>query len=58
VFFVAVAIADGNLDAFGAPRTVWTTVLLFSLLAVLTVACAIPQRVPGPIRINPAVPRA
>lgn len=43
-FFVAVAISDGNLQAFGTPRTVWITVLLFSLLAVLTAACVIPQR--------------
>jgi hypothetical protein len=56
-FFTAVALL-GGLDDFTDPRTVWVTVQLFSLLAVLTVACAIPQRVPGPIRINPAVPRA
>ena len=43
-FFAAVAISDGNLQAFGAPRTAWITVLLFSLLAVLTAACVIPQR--------------
>jgi hypothetical protein len=48
-FFAAVAIADGNLQAFGTPRTVWITVLLFSLLAVLTAACVIPQRLPAPI---------
>jgi hypothetical protein len=47
-FFAAVAISDGDLQAFGAPRTVWITVLLFSLLAVLTAACVIPQRLPAP----------
>ena len=44
-FFVAVALL-GGLDDFTDPRTVWVTVLLFSLLAVLTVACVIPRRVP------------
>ena len=65
-FFAAVAISDGNLQAFGTPQTVWITVLLFSLLAVLTAACVIPQRLPArvpggeprPIRINPARPWA
>jgi hypothetical protein len=53
-FFTAVAIADGNLEAFGSPRTVWITVLLFSLLAVLTVACVIPQRLPVPVPVEAA----
>ena len=48
-FFAAVAISDGNLESFGTPRTVWVTVLLFSLLAVLTTACVIPQRLPAPV---------
>jgi len=48
-FFAAVAISDGNLQAFGTPRAVWITVLLFSLLAVLTAACVIPQRLPAPV---------
>jgi len=49
-----VAIADGNLEAFGAPRTVWITVLLFSLLAVLTAACVIPQRLPARVPVEAA----
>jgi len=53
-FFAAVAIADGNLEAFGTPRTVWITVLLFSLLAVLTAACVIPQRLPAPVAATAA----
>jgi len=53
-FFAAVAIADGNLEAFGSPRTVWITVLLFSLLAVLTAACVIPQRLPAPVPVESA----
>lgn len=48
-FFAAVAISDGNLQAFGTPQTVWITVLLFSLLAVLTAACVIPQRLPAQV---------
>jgi hypothetical protein len=51
-FFAAVAISDGNLQAFGAPRTVWITVLLFSLLAVLTAACVIPQRLPARVPVE------
>jgi hypothetical protein len=53
-FFAAVAISDGNLQAFGTSRTVWITVLLFSLLAVLTVACVIPQRLPAPVPMEAA----
>lgn len=45
LFFTLVALL-GGLDDFTDPRVVWTTVLLFSLLTVLTVACVIPQRVP------------
>jgi hypothetical protein len=45
-FFAAVAIADGSLRELGTPQAAWTTVLLFSLLAVLTVACVIPRRIP------------
>ena len=53
-FFAAVAIADGNLQAFGTPQTVWITVLLFSLLAVLTAACVIPQRLPARVPVEAA----
>jgi hypothetical protein len=45
MFFAAVAIADGSLRELGTPRAAWTALLLFSLLAVLTVACVIPQRI-------------
>ncbi len=51
-FFAAVAISDGNLQAFGTPQTVWITVLLFSLLAVLTAACVIPQRLPARVPVE------
>jgi hypothetical protein len=48
-FLIAVAIADGSLRELGTPRAAWTMALLFSLLAVLTVACVIPQRLPDPV---------
>jgi hypothetical protein len=53
-FFAAVAISDGNLQAFASPRAVWVAVLLFSLLAVLTIACVIPQRVGAPVPVEAA----
>jgi hypothetical protein len=46
-YFVAVVVAESGLRELG-PRAAWITVLLFSLLAVMTVACVIPQRVPDP----------
>jgi hypothetical protein len=54
-FLIAVAIADGSLRELGTPRAAWTMVLLFSLLAVLTVACVIPRRVPDPVPATAAV---
>ncbi len=45
-YFAAVAVADGSLRELGDPRAAWITVLLFSLLAVLAIACVIPQSVP------------
>jgi simple sugar transport system permease protein len=36
------------------PATVWITVLLFSLLAVLTAACVIPQRLAAPVPVEAA----
>ena len=53
-YFAAVAVADGSLRELGGPRAAWVTVLLFSLLAVLTIACVIPQRVPDPVRATTA----
>ena len=53
-YFAAVAVADGSLRELGGPRAAWVTVLLFSLLAVLTIACVIPQRVPDPVRATAA----
>jgi hypothetical protein len=55
-YFAAVAGADGSLRELGAPRGAWITLLLFSLLAVLTVACAIPQLVPDPVSVTASVP--
>jgi hypothetical protein len=49
-FFAAVAVADGSLRELGTPRVAWVTVLLFSHLAVLTIACVIPQRMSVPVR--------
>jgi hypothetical protein len=54
-FLIAVAIADGSLRELGTPRAAWTMALLFSLLAVLTVACVIPQRLPDPVPATAAV---
>lgn len=53
-YFAAVAVADGSLRELGGPGAAWVSVLLFSLLAVLTIACVIPQRMPVPVR--PAAP--
>lgn len=52
-FFAAVAVADGSLRELGGPRAAWTTVLLFSLLAVLTSACVIPHRSADPVALPP-----
>jgi hypothetical protein len=48
-FFAAVA-WFGDLSELANPRGTWITVLLFSLLAVLTIACVIPQRMSVPVR--------
>lgn len=56
-FFAAVAVVDRSLRELGGPRAAWIAVLLFSLLAVLTVACAIPQRVPDPVPETASTPR-
>ncbi len=55
-YFAAVAVADSSLRDLGGPRAAWTTVLLFTLLAVLTVACVIPQRVPDPVPTTASTP--
>lgn len=43
-FLIAVTFLD-DIRNLGTPRGAWTAVLLFSHLAVLTLACAIPHRV-------------
>ncbi len=45
-FLVAVALLD-DIRNLGTPRGAWIVVLLFSHLAVLTIACAIPRRASG-----------
>ena len=54
-YFAAVAVADGSLRELGGPRAAWVTVLLFSLLAVLTIACVIPQRLSATVPVEAAV---
>lgn len=46
LFLLAVLLLD-DIRSLGTPRGTWTVVLLFSHLAVLTLACAVPHR-PGP----------
>lgn len=46
LFLLAVTFLD-DIRNLGTPRGAWTAVLLFSHLAVLTIACAIPHRVPA-----------
>jgi hypothetical protein len=53
-YFAAVAVADGSLRELGGPRSAWITVLLFSLLAVLTIACVIPQRLSATVPVEAA----
>jgi hypothetical protein len=48
-FFAAVA-WFGDLSELANPRGTWIPVLLFSHLAVLTIACVIPRRMPVPVR--------
>lgn len=45
IFLIAVTFLD-DIRNLGTPHGVWTAVLLFSHLAVLTLACAIPHRAP------------
>jgi hypothetical protein len=45
LFFLAVIFLD-DIRTLGTPRGSWTVVLLFSHLAVLTLACTIPRRAP------------
>lgn len=46
LFLLAVTFLD-DIRSLGTPRGAWTAVMLFALLAVLTLACAIPRRPPS-----------
>lgn len=53
-YLIAVALLD-DFSRLATPRGAWAAVLIFSLIAVLTFACAIPHRLTAP---GPGLPGA
>ncbi len=54
--YLAIVILLNRVHELATPRGLWVSVLLFSLLAVFTIACSIPRRPTSPCAQPAATP--